>query len=172
MVAKKVRPPPRDWCSRAASAGRYSLTAWPWATAAEVEAAGSSRLADLRTGEVRTVRGEGVELVDCTAEWCRVRVLRQSGTARLDLVRPDGSSRRRVGGREVRSAIGDVVLLDRFAVVVDDGRGVLALYDTRTDRTADLATGFGTVLARVTFVWWSTGDNSALTWHVVDPGTL
>ncbi|CAL9412593.1 hypothetical protein SUDANB95_01678 [Actinosynnema sp. ALI-1.44] len=152
--------------------GRYTLSAWPWATAAEVEAAGSSRLADLRTGAVTTVRGEGVELVDCTPEWCRVQVLRQSGTARLDLMRPDGSSRRRVGGREVRPAVVDVVLLDRFAVVVDDGRGALALYDTRGDRTADLATGFGTVLARGPFVWWSTGENTALTWHVVDLRTL
>ncbi|MEJ2857082.1 MULTISPECIES: hypothetical protein [unclassified Saccharothrix] len=152
--------------------GRYALTAWPWATAAEVEAAGSSRLADLRTGEVTTVRGEGVELVDCTPAWCRVQVLRQSGTARLDLMRPDGSSRRRVGGREVRSAVADVVLLDRFAVVVDDGRGVLALYDAVGDRTADLATGFGTVLARGSFVWWSTGDNTRLTWHALDLRTL
>ncbi|MFI9818706.1 hypothetical protein [Saccharothrix variisporea] len=150
--------------------GQYSLTAWPWATAAEIEAAGSSRLADLRTGEVTTVHGEGVELVDCTPVWCRAQVLRQSGTARLDLMRPDGSSRRRVGGREVRSAVADVVLLDRFAVVVDGDR--LALYDTASDRSADLATGFGTVLARGPFVWWSTGDNTRLTWHVLDLRTL
>ncbi|NUT97175.1 MAG: hypothetical protein HOY78_34655, partial [Saccharothrix sp.] len=150
--------------------GPYSLTAWPWATAAEIEAAGSSRLADLRTGEVTTVRGEGVEQVDCTPAWCRVQVLRQSGTARLDLMHPDGSARRRVGGREVRSAVVDVVLLDRFAVVVDGD--VLALYDTAGDRKADLTKGFGTVLARDSFVWWSTGDNTELTWHVLDLRTL
>lgn len=63
-------------------------------------------------------------------------------------------------------------LLDRFAVVVDDGRGVPALCDAVGDRSADLATGFGTVLARGPFVWWSTGDNTRLTWHVLDLRTL
>ncbi|MFD6068255.1 hypothetical protein [Amycolatopsis lurida] len=152
--------------------GRYSLTAWPFATAAAVEQAGPSELVDLRDGRVTKVDGQSVELVDCTPSWCRVQVLRQSGTARLDLMRPDGTERRRVGGKGVRPAFGDVVVLDRYAVVVDDDRGVLVLYDTATGRSADLAAEFGTVLARGPFVWWSEGGNDALTWRVLDLRTL
>ncbi|WP_410579799.1 hypothetical protein [Amycolatopsis sp. lyj-108] len=152
--------------------GDYALTAWPFATAAAVEQAGPSELVDLRDGRRTKVDGQSVELVDCTPSWCRVHVLRQSGTARLDLMRPDGSERRRVGGKGIRPAFGDVVVLDRYAVVVDDDRGVLALYDTATGRLADLAAEFGTVLARGPFVWWSAGGNDALTWRVLDLRTL
>lgn len=152
--------------------GDHALTAWPFATAAAVEQAGPSELVDLRDGRVTKVHGRSVELVDCTPSWCRVQVLRQSGTARLDLMRPDGTERRRVGGKAARPAFGDVVVLDRYAVVVDDDRGVLTLYDTVTRRSADLAAEFGTVLARGPFVWWSVGGNDSLTWRVLDLRTL
>ncbi|WP_037305326.1 hypothetical protein [Amycolatopsis orientalis] len=152
--------------------GDFALTAWPFATSAAVEQAGPSDLVDVRDGRVTKVGGQSAELVDCTPSWCRVQVLRQSGTARFDLMRPDGSERRRVGGKGIRPAFGDVVVLDRFAVVVDDDRGALVLYDTATGRTADLAAEFGTVLARGPFVWWSAGGNEALTWRVLDLRTL
>ncbi|MFD5250474.1 hypothetical protein ACFWIW_38410 [Amycolatopsis sp. NPDC058340] len=152
--------------------GDFALTAWPFATSAAVEQAGPSELVDLRDGRVTRVGGQNVELVDCTPSWCRVQVLRQSGTARFDLMKPDGSERRRVGGKGIRPAFGDVVVLDRYAVVVDDDRGVLALYDTATGRMADLAAEFGTVLARGPYVWWSVGGNEALTWRVLDLRTL
>ncbi|EME63438.1 hypothetical protein [Amycolatopsis decaplanina] len=152
--------------------GDFALTAWPFATSAAVEQAGPSELVDLRDGRVARVGGQNVELVDCTPSWCRVQVLRQSGTARFDLMKPDGSERRRVGGKGIRPAFGDVVVLDRYAVVVDDDRGVLALYDTATGRMADLAAEFGTVLARGPYVWWSEGENEALTWRSLDLRTL
>nr|WP_246480977.1 hypothetical protein [Amycolatopsis umgeniensis] len=152
--------------------GDFALTAWPFATSAAIEQAGPSELVDVRDGRSTKVDGQSVELVDCTPSWCRVQVLRQSGTARFDLMRPDGSERRRVGGKGIRPAFGDVVVLDRYAVVVDDDRGALVLYDTVSGRMADLATEFGTVLARGPFVWWSEGGNEALTWRVLDLRTL
>jgi hypothetical protein len=155
--------------------GKLALTDWPFATSAEIEQGGPSTLVDLRTSARTVVNGQSFELIDCTPSWCRVQVLRQGGSARLDLVRPDGpdgTGRRRIGGAGLRPSVPDVLLLDRFAVLADDSRGVLCLYDVDRGQLADLASSFGTVVARGSAVWWSTGDNSALTWHVIDLGEL
>ncbi|MFS8104956.1 hypothetical protein LFM09_48430 [Lentzea alba] len=152
--------------------GKFALTEWPFATSAEVEQGGPSTLIDVRSTARTVVNGQSYELIDCTPSWCRVQVLRQGGSARLDLMRPDGTERRRIGGSDVRPAVPDVLLLDRFAVVVDDARGALCLYDVDRDQLADLASSFGTVVARGNAVWWSTGDNTSLTWHTIDLGEL
>ncbi|GGU24046.1 hypothetical protein [Lentzea flava] len=152
--------------------GKLALTEWPYATSAEIEQGGPSTLVDVRTAARTVVHGQSFELIDCTPSWCRVQVLRQGGSARLDLMRPDGTERRRVGGSGLRPAVPDVLLLDRFAVLVDDSRGALCLYDVDRGQLADLASSFGTVVARGNAVWWSTGDNTALTWHTIDVGEL
>ncbi|HEX8866169.1 MAG TPA: hypothetical protein VF821_10985 [Lentzea sp.] len=150
--------------------GKLALTDWPYATSAEIEQGGPSALVDLRTSARTVVNGQSYELIDCTPSWCRVQVLRQGGTARLDLMRVDGTGRRSVGA--LRPAVQDVLLLDRFAVLVDDTRGALCLYDLDRGQLADLASEFGAVVARGTAVWWSTGDNTSLTWHTIDLGEL
>ncbi|GAA4420275.1 hypothetical protein GCM10023148_20040 [Actinokineospora soli] len=153
--------------------GVYALAGWPWATESEIEKPGSTHLVDVTTGERRTVRGEAVELIDCTAAWCRVQVLRQGGTAHLDLLHPSGAPRLRVGPG-LRPAVPDVVLHDRYAPLfraTPDGE-VLCVHDTATNRLVDIATGTGTVLAGGSKLWWSTGANTALTWHVLDLTTL
>ena len=152
--------------------GKFALTEWPYATSAEIEQGGPSTLVDLRTEARTAVNGQSYELIDCTPSWCRVQVLRTGGSARFDLMRPDGTDRRRIGGPELRPAIPDVLLLDRFAVLADDSRGVLCLYDVDRGQLADLAPSFGTVVARGNAVWWSTGDNNSLTWHTIDLGEL
>ncbi|SMC49755.1 hypothetical protein [Lentzea albidocapillata] len=152
--------------------GRLALTEWPFATSSEVEQGGPSVLVDVRTSARTVVNGQSYELIDCTPSWCRTEVLRQGGSARLDLMRPDGTERRRIGGSGLRPAVPDVLLLDRFAVLVDDSRGVLCLYDVDRGQLADLASSFGTVVARGNAVWWSTGDNTALTWNSIDLGEL
>lgn len=151
--------------------GKLALTEWPYATSAELEQGGPSTVVDVRTGVRTVVPGQSFELIDCTPSWCRVEVLRQGGSARLDLMRPDGTERRRIGAG-LRPAVPDVLLLDRFAVLVDDTRGVLCLYDVDRGQLADLASSFGTVVARGTAVWWSTGENTSLTWHTIDVGEL
>ncbi|KJK52094.1 hypothetical protein UK23_05045 [Lentzea aerocolonigenes] len=152
--------------------GKLALTEWPYATSAEIEQGGPSALVDLRTTARTVVPGQNYELIDCTPSWCRVQVLRQGGSARFDLMRADGTDRRRIGGAGLRPAVQDVLLLDRFAVLADDSRGVLCLYDVDRGRLADLASSFGTVVARGNAVWWSTGDNTSLTWHSIDLGEL
>lgn len=152
--------------------GKLALTEWPYATSAEIEQGGPSTLVDLRTGARTVVNGQSYELIDCTPSWCRVQVLRQGGKARFDLMRPDGTDRRRIGGSNLRPAVQDVLLLDRFAVLADDSRGALCLYDVDRGQLADLAPSFGTVVARGTAVWWSTGDNTSLTWRSIDLGEL
>ncbi|MEV6238551.1 hypothetical protein [Lentzea sp. NPDC051838] len=150
--------------------GKFALTEWPYATSAEIDQGGPSTVVDLRTMARTVVHGQSYELIDCTPSWCRVQVLRQGGSARLDLMRPDGTDRRRLG--VLRPAVPDVLLLDRFAVLIDDARGVLCLYDVDRGQLADLAPEFGTVVARGNAVWWSTGDNTSLTWHTIDVGEL
>jgi hypothetical protein len=152
--------------------GRFALTEWPYATSAGIEQGGPSALIDLRTTARTVVNGQSYELIDCTPSWCRVQVLRTDGSARFDLMRPDGTDRRRIGGPDLRPAVPDVLLLDRFAVLADDSRGALCLYDVDRGQLADLAPSFGTVVARGNAVWWSTGDNTSLTWHSIDLGEL
>ncbi|WP_125678588.1 hypothetical protein [Amycolatopsis sp. WAC 04182] len=48
--------------------------------------------------------------------------------------------------------------------IVHTGRAVAPM--------ADLTAGFGTVLSRGSFVWWSEGGNESLTWRVLDLRTI
>ncbi|GAA2805719.1 hypothetical protein [Crossiella cryophila] len=148
--------------------GRYALHSWPWVVNAAIEQPGPTDLIDLDTRHTVRVPAEGAELLACTPAWCRIQVLRQGGTARLEMKRPDGRDRHRIG--QYRPAITDVTLLDRFVPLrADTGAGdELALHDLHSRRLAVLAADPGTVQARGHLLWWSTGDNAELTWHALD----
>jgi hypothetical protein len=160
--------------------GAYSLGAWPWLVSAANGQAGPVGLLNLSTGQKITVPSAATELVTCSSAWCRVLVLSASaGPVRFDLMRPDGSQRQRVAGATASAAVQDVALLDRFEVVsMADGKGSatssqrLLVYDARARRLVQVADGVGTVQARAGVLWWSTGDNEALTWHALDLRTL
>ncbi|MEV6521428.1 hypothetical protein AB0M43_05695 [Longispora sp. NPDC051575] len=150
--------------------GRYSLAAWPWAVSAAVEQPGSTDLVDVTTLRSTPVRGEATEILDCGPVWCRVRVLRQDGVARHELMRPDGGDRRRLAAGDLRPALRDVALLDRFEILL--GTTDVYVYDTTRRRLVRVAGPVGTVLGHGAALWWSTGDNDRLTWHVLDLGAL
>jgi hypothetical protein len=156
--------------------GSYALSAWPWMVSAGTGQTGAVELRNLVDGRRVTVPAQPSELVSCSPAWCRVLVVSTvSGPARIDLMRPDGSDRRRVASGLVSAAIGDVAVLDRFEVLTLAGRDgsatsnqQLMLYDAPKKRTIQVANGVGTVLCRAGILWWSTGDNETLRWHALD----
>jgi hypothetical protein len=154
--------------------GAYALSAWPWLTAAGGSQGGGVELRNLTTGERRAVSGQPNELVNCGPAWCRVMILGASGQpARTDVMRPDGSDRKRVAAGTISSAVLDVGLVDRFEVLAQttvSGTGTLKLmlFDIPSGRSAVLAIGAATVQARGTVVWWSTGEDEAVEWFALD----
>ncbi|HCU48547.1 MAG TPA: hypothetical protein DGG94_01725 [Micromonosporaceae bacterium] len=65
----------------------------------------------------------------------------------------------------------DVALLDRYEVYSHaDGR--LALFDLEERRSITIARNISQVASRGPVLWWSTGDNETLAWHVLDLRTL
>jgi hypothetical protein len=161
-------------------AGAWELTRWPWVVSAGTGQAGPTRLHNLDSGEDITVKAPPIELVTCGTTWCRVLVLAgDGGPSRTDLMRPDGSDRRRIAGATTTAAVIDVAVLDRFEVLTRAGTEgsatssqELLLYDIKEKRTVVVATAVGMVVCRGGFLWWSTGDNEALTWHALDLRTL
>jgi hypothetical protein len=159
--------------------GAYSLSAWPWLVSAGSGQAGPVDLVNLGDSRKVHVPAAQTELVTCSPAWCRVLVLSGSGgPARLDLMRSDGSDRRRMAGGQASSSTADVALLDRFEVLSQSGAGSatssqeVLLYDAARKKTVLVAKGVGMVFARGGIVSWSTGDNESLVWHALDLRTL
>lgn len=156
-------------------AGEWALSAWPWLVSAGSGQSGPVRLRNLDTGRERTVPVTPTELVNCSPTWCRVLVLPDGAPTRLELMRVDGSQRRKVAGGTAASAVMDVALLDRFEVLsMTDARTAalteqrLMLYDIAGDRMVVAAERAGSVLARDGALWWSTGVDETSSWQVLD----
>lgn len=152
---------------------RYALSAWPWVTSSIGGIPGDVELLNLSSGERRTVAAGLDELVDCTPVWCRVTTLiNQRRALTFELERIDGSQRIKTKLTPINN---DIALLDRFEVLasVDDARPEsgqsLWLLDLDTGRqvllenNASASTG-----SRGPFLWWSTGDNETVVWHILD----
>jgi hypothetical protein len=155
--------------------GTWGLSTWPWLTDAAGGPSSQIRLRDLSTGrEVRVAMSAG-DAAECSPVWCRVMVSDSRGLVRIDLMRPDGSARRRIAGAGTLAAVVDVAILDRFeilsqAVPGSDVTGVagLRVYDISTGDTVDIAAGAGSAFARAGVLWWSTGSAEAARWHSLD----
>lgn len=159
--------------------GAWVRSAWPWLVSAGSGETGPVRLRNLEERKILDVPAGGTELVRCSPSWCRVLVLGGDGPGRIELMRPDGSQRRRVASGDATAALVDVAVEDRFEVlsladaqVGATGSLRLRLYDLRQDRTVTVAEGVGTVLCRGGVLWWSTGDIDATTWHTLDLRSL
>jgi hypothetical protein len=92
----------------------------------------------------------------------------------IDMVRPDGSERRRIAGPESTPTIGDPTLLHRFVPLATDRAGGvgLNLYDLTTGTTQLVAAQATNVAGRGSILWWSTGAGESLTWHALDLAEL
>jgi hypothetical protein len=160
--------------------GAYAMSAWPWLVSVGTGQAGPVDMINLQTKAQVKVPAAATELVTCSPVWCRVLIISGTGgPARIDLMRADGTDRRKVASGNASPAIMDVALMDRFEVLSIDSNGSsptssqeVLVYDATAQRVVSVATGAGTVLARGTMLWWSTGDNEALVWHALDLQTL
>jgi hypothetical protein len=159
--------------------GEWALTAWPWLTDGGGDQAGTTRLRNLATNRDTPVESSGTELVTCAAAWCRVLVMNGDGLARIDLMHPDGSARRRVAGSAAGAAVTDVAVLDRFEILSETGpdsdltgTAGLLVHDLSTGRTIDLAPAVDGAFSRGGVLWWATGDQDSLVWHTVDLRTV
>jgi hypothetical protein len=159
--------------------GAWAMSAWPWLASAGSGVSGPVQLRNLEAGELIDVDAAGTELVNCSPAWCRVLVLAGDGPSRIDLMRPDGTDRRRIAEGVATASLIDVAVLDRFEVLslADSQRTVtntqqLLLYDVRRKQTVVVADGVGLVLCRGGVLWWSTGDSETTAWHTLDLRTL
>ncbi len=155
--------------------GAWALTAWPWLVNGVAEQSGTTTLRNLATGVARRVQTGPTELVSCSPAWCRVTVTAGTDQARIDVMRPDGTERRRVAGGRVSAALTDVVPLDRFEVVAEPDPNIdltgthrLLVHDLVRRTTVSLGAGANAAVYRGGVLWWSTGDRDALVWHTLD----
>ena len=151
--------------------GEWALSAWPWLYDEQ-----EGRLRNLATGRDREVVTRGPETATCSPVWCRVMVMSGDGLARIDLMHPDGSGRRRIAGAAAQAAVADVGVLDRFEVLSEAGPGSdltgtagLLVYDVATGRTVDVAGGVDGAFTGGGMLWWSTtAEDDTITWHALD----
>lgn len=152
--------------------GAFSFAGWPWLSTVNLGEDGPVELRNLETDERTVVGVQANELMACSPVWCRALIIgsTQSSTV-IELLKPDGSLRLRTASGSVAASIVDVALLDRYEVYsYADGR--LALFDLEERRSITIAKNISQVASRGPVLWWSTGDNETLAWHVLDLRTL
>ncbi len=158
--------------------GSWAPSAWPWLVTAP-GATNQVRLHNVDTGVETTVRAPAHKQVTCSPSWCRLIPDNAAGPTETDLIRPDGSQQRVIGGASDAAIASDVALRDRFevlmAMVSTSGQVTvsrLSLFDITTGRAIQVEGAATNAGARGDFVWWSTGDNETLAWHALDLRTL
>jgi hypothetical protein len=154
--------------------GEWSMSAWPWLVDEK-----EGRLRDLVRYRDTKVVTSGPETVACTPVWCRVMVMNATGLARIDLMHPDGSARRRIAGANAQAAVTDIAVQDRFELLAEPtpdtdltGMTTLLAYDASSGRTVEVAGGVSGAFTGGGVVWWSTGDDDSIRWHALDLRTV
>ena len=150
--------------------GEWAMSAWPWLVDDQ-----DRRLRNLETRRDTDVAAGGPVITTCAPVWCLVVGTSQDGPARIDLVHPDGTGRRRIAGGTARSAVTEVAVLDRFELLSEPGpnsdltgRETLLAYDVATSRTVTVAADVDGAFTGGGMLWWSTGDDDNVTWHALD----
>jgi hypothetical protein len=165
---------------KAVVAGLWSPVAWPWLLDDSGAVSGGRVVLMDRVRQVtREVVAGQAEFPECGASWCRVIVLDDSGSGRIDLVRIDGTQRRRIAGADDGFPVTDVAVLDRFEILTAFspqarpglGRPV-SIYDITRNGVVAVAPDAVTVQSRGGFLWWSSGFDDRVSWRVVDLRTL
>ena len=150
--------------------GEYRLSTPPWVVTSTAGPGRPITLVNLETNQRIDVSIEATDVAVCDPVWCRLTVTNGQGLVAIDVMRPDGTDRRRIAGPEATPTIGDAALLDRYVpLAVDRSDGVgLSIVDLTTGRTHLVATRATNVAGRGGIVWWSTGVGPELTWHSLD----
>jgi hypothetical protein len=159
--------------------GAWKLSAWPWLVNGVVDSGGASVLRNLATHRDVPVSSTRRAATDCSPTWCRVVALTRDGYTRIDLMRPDGSGRRRIAGRTASVEIVDVAPLDRFEVLTEinsyaelSGNARLLVVEIATRRTVEVSPAASNVSYRAGVLWWSTGTFDAFVRHTLDLRTV
>ncbi|WFE22050.1 hypothetical protein O7621_01325 [Solwaraspora sp. WMMD937] len=159
--------------------GAWALSRWPTMVSAGSGETGPIRIRDVVERRITDVPAGPTELVTCGPTWCRVLVLAADGPGRIDLMRPDGTDRRRIGDGSVTASTIDVAVLDRFEVLSLSSAPTsltnsqqLIIYDLQLDEAIVVSDDVGMVLCRGGVLWWSVGDDSAASWQVLDLRSL
>ncbi|GIF46023.1 hypothetical protein DFJ67_5455 [Asanoa ferruginea] len=161
--------------------GLWSPVAWPWLLdSSDVIGGGRVRLMDrVRNVTQQFVAGQ-TEFPECGATWCRAIVMDDDqGNGRIDLMRIDGTQRREIARADAGFPVSDVAVLDRFEFLTDltpatraqRGRP-LSIYDIARGGAVRVASDAVSVLCRGGYLWWSSGFDDRLAWHVIDLRTL
>ena len=158
--------------------GTYALSTWPWLVTPYSGRQDPAKLVNIETDERRLVPHAPGELIRCSPTWCRAGITGTMKLVRIDLVRPDGSGRRRIAGSEATPILNDVALLDRFEVLVIDGDPSpgpgrppgqrIVLYDINTKKTVLLDSGVAEAATGGGLLWWAIGAEASPTWRVLD----
>ncbi|GIF46015.1 hypothetical protein DFJ67_5447 [Asanoa ferruginea] len=154
--------------------GEWALSGWPWLVSPSHD--GRAQLRRIDTGDTVDVDAGGDELDQCGPAWCRVYVLSGDAPARTELIRPDGSDRKRVADDGATAAIVEVAPLDRFEILAADSTTIgaaiggqrLLVYDLRAGRTVLVTEAAASVSYRAGVLWWSTNALGRITWHTLD----
>ncbi|WP_430781708.1 hypothetical protein [Actinoplanes sp. G11-F43] len=156
--------------------GEWTLGPWPWLDDGASDGAAATLMRNRDTGQEITVPTAGAEFAACSPTWCRVMVLADDDLARIDVMRPDGSQRRRIAGGTARTGVPDVAILDRFEILAEPGpesattgTAALLLHDLGTGDTVELAPDANDAQSRDGFVWWYGSDAR---WRVLDLRTV
>ena len=159
--------------------GAWAMSTWPWLVTAPSASDQPTRLQNLGTGQLVTVRVPANKQVTCSPTWCRMIPNNSAQATETDLVRLDGTDQRVIGDANAAAIASDVALLDRYEVLMTivntSGRvavSKLTLYDIARRRAVLVDPAATNAGARGGFLWWSTGDNETLAWHAVDLRTL
>ncbi|MEV0716368.1 hypothetical protein [Asanoa sp. NPDC050611] len=166
----RVETLPRSW----------SPVAWPWLMDS-TDAVGGGRvvLMDRVTGVTREFTAGPADFPACGATWCRSIVIDDGASGGVDLVRVDGTQRRRIAGPDVGFPVTDVAVLDRFEVLTGldpasraaQGRP-LQVYDIARDATVTIASDATNARYAGGFLWWSSGFEDRVSWTVLELGAL
>jgi hypothetical protein len=159
--------------------GRYALTAWPWLTSAIGDLGGPADLYNARTGQRLAVPLGQDQQATCTPTWCRI-ISSSANQRTIELRRPDGRDNRRISRTGHAEAVADVAIRDRFELLTTTSPATgsptnsetLSLYDLKTRRQITLSPAVNGIYTRGDWLWWSTGDNETLTWHLLELTTL
>lgn len=157
--------------------GTYRLTAWPWSGSDGIAGQPVTQV-NLTTGERRTIPVPAGQELYCGATWCRAVVVTEQSPV-VSLRRADGTGpATRVNTDGEQFLFIDVAALDRFEVLATpiSNQGVtsserLAMYDLNSGKHIALAVSTSEGIAG-SWLWWATGDNETLTWHLLDLTTL
>jgi hypothetical protein len=149
--------------------GVWAMARWPWLVTPPDLGTAPARYDLDRDVTTAVAVPPGYGQVSCGPVWCVA-----SGDGGVELVRPDGSDPRPLGGAGTRPATGDVALLGWYTpVLVPAGAGQrLVLYDIAARRSVLVAPAVTGTGSDGRYLWWSTGDHETLRWYGLDLSNL